>query len=106
VTIILMLWWSLARGNHLVPSRWQATPRPHLLLMVSRTDDAFPHISPRGLAVAASFNAPYSAVTCGLRVRRFAIGREVHVADLGSVLLVAGARVLGSGCGLVLGRSR
>jgi hypothetical protein len=25
VTIILMLWWSLARGNHLVPSRWQAT---------------------------------------------------------------------------------
>jgi hypothetical protein len=30
--------------------------------MVSRTDDAFPHISPRGLAVAASFNAPYSAV--------------------------------------------
>jgi hypothetical protein len=31
-------------------------------LMVSRTDDAFPHISPRGLAVAASFNAPYSAI--------------------------------------------
>jgi hypothetical protein len=30
--------------------------------MVSRTDDAFPHISPRELAVAASFNAPYSAV--------------------------------------------
>jgi hypothetical protein len=25
VTIILLLWWSLARGNHLVPSRWQAT---------------------------------------------------------------------------------
>jgi hypothetical protein len=25
VTIILQLWWSLARGNHLVPSRWQAT---------------------------------------------------------------------------------
>jgi hypothetical protein len=25
VTIILLLWWSLARGNHTVPSRWQAT---------------------------------------------------------------------------------
>jgi hypothetical protein len=26
VTIILLVWWSLARGNHVVPSRWQATP--------------------------------------------------------------------------------
>lgn len=25
MTIILLVWWSLARGNQLVPSRWQAT---------------------------------------------------------------------------------
>jgi len=25
VTIILLVWWSLARGNQVVPSRWQAT---------------------------------------------------------------------------------
>jgi hypothetical protein len=25
MTIILLVWWSLARGNHVVPSRWQAT---------------------------------------------------------------------------------
>jgi hypothetical protein len=27
MTIILLFWWSLARGNRVVPSRWQATSR-------------------------------------------------------------------------------
>lgn len=26
MNIILRLWWSLGRGNPVVPSRWQATP--------------------------------------------------------------------------------
>ena len=26
MTIILLIWWSLARDNQLVPSSWQATP--------------------------------------------------------------------------------
>jgi len=29
MTIIMPLWWSLARGNPVVPSRWQATARRH-----------------------------------------------------------------------------
>jgi hypothetical protein len=26
MNIITLLWWSLGRGNPVVPSRWQATP--------------------------------------------------------------------------------
>jgi hypothetical protein len=26
MNIIMLLWWSLRRGNPVVPSRWQATP--------------------------------------------------------------------------------
>jgi hypothetical protein len=31
VTIILLVWWSLAAGKPVVPSRWQATGNQHNL---------------------------------------------------------------------------
>jgi hypothetical protein len=70
----------------------------HCRAVSSAEDDVRPHISPPDKAVAISSSARYWAVTCGLRVRRFAIGREVHVADLGSVFI--GCRGSGPGFGL------
>lgn len=35
MTIIMLLWWSLARDNPVVPSSWQATAVAHLLVVTS-----------------------------------------------------------------------
>jgi len=56
MNIIMLLWWSLGRGNPVVPSRWQATTRSsrHLeetpsLLKVSATDPE-ERLTPTGAA--------------------------------------------------------
>ena len=61
MTIILMLWWSLARGNHLVPSRWQATTGVRRCALPSRPRDSVQD------AVACSERQPGRVQICGLK---------------------------------------
>jgi hypothetical protein len=41
MTIIMLLWWSLGRGNPAVPSRWQATIEArHTIGLIGHADNA------------------------------------------------------------------
>jgi len=69
VTIILLLWWSLARGNHVVPSRWQAT---------IRLDSSIQNATVPGVSVAEAVSVGRVGASCSASahssVARF--GRE------------------------------
>jgi hypothetical protein len=49
MTIIMLLWWSLGRGNPAVPSRWQATIEArHSIGLIGHADNAKSFLKERG----------------------------------------------------------